>query len=123
MAAGIEIFDANGNLLMSHEDLTTYALGEEQITAWEDKIIQNDALIGKEFWFSIKHYATYPNAKYQQNLGVGYYIPELTYNKETGAATFKWDATVKSCMSGGDFTAFTMSLMGASDFTIIYGGI
>lgn len=123
MAAGIEIFDANGNLIMSHEDMTTYAIGEAEIISWQNKTIQNDALIGKDFWFNIKHFSTYPNAKYQQNLGVGYYIPALSYNKNTGTATFTWDASIKTAMNDGGFVGFSMCMMGASDFTIVYGGI
>ena len=56
MASGIEIRDKNGNIIMSNDDLTTYTIGQAKINMWENKTIQNNALIGKDFWYAIQSF-------------------------------------------------------------------
>lgn len=123
MASGIEIRDKNGNIIMSNDDLTTYAIGQAKINMWENKTIQNNALIGKDFWYAIQSFDSYPQDAFQSTLGCGYYIPKLSYDKNSGTANFTWETEIYNSMHAGGFEGFTTMIMGVSNINIIYGGI
>lgn len=124
MNAILDIFDNRGRKTTSLKSLTTYVLGTKHVTAWEDFTIQDDNLIGHDFWWNVTTYATHPKAYYHSDLGCGYYLPSLDYDILTGTAVFTWDKTIKNELTNGDGTTrlFT-AMIGVSDYDIVYGGI
>ena len=90
MPSGIEIYNADGSLNMSNDDLTTFVLGTRHISLLENITIQHDYLIGKNFWYTVLSYDTVPVGQFNKGLGMGYYLPDLTFDSSSGTASFIW---------------------------------
>lgn len=125
MASGIEIYNADGSINLSNSDLTTFVLGEKHIDKMVDAIIQDDYLIGKVFWYTILNYDDIPVGRWSKSHGLGYYIPDLSFNPSTGTAIFTWSKEYYNVIFDDNATngaSLGMVRNGYSGFTIIYGG-
>lgn len=124
MAVGIEIYDKNGKLNLASSDLTTFVLGEKHIDLMVNVSIQHDYLIGKRFWYSVLSFDSVPVGKFNQGNGMGYYIPDLSFNPNTGTATFTWSQEYyDTVFNKAEMQILAMLRNGYSGLTIIYGGM
>lgn len=123
MAIGIEIYNADGSINMASSDLTTFVLGEKHIDLMVDVTIQHDYLIGKNFWYAVLNYDQIPVGRWSQSEGLGYYIPDLSFDPTTGTAKFTWSKDFYNTVYHDDRAALGMVRNGYSGFTIIYGGM
>lgn len=126
VAAGIEIYNADGSINLSNNDLTTFVLGEKHIDLMVDTEIQNNYLIGKNFWYAILNYDDVPVGRWNKGRGLGYYIPDLTFDSITGTAKFTWSKEYYNVIFDENATqgaSLGMVRNGYAGFTIIYGGM
>ena len=126
MPSGIEIYNADGSLNMSNDDLTTFVLGTRHISLLENITIQHDYLIGKNFWYTVLSYDTVPVGQFNKGLGMGYYLPDLTFDSSSGTASFIWNKNYYDIVMTDKLTkdkGLSLRRIGFSGFTIIYGGM